>query len=130
MSWDTVSNLNYQYSQFKFFDVNNGYLKGLQEIVYTTNQGSNWTKVVTINNTFLRNINEGLGTGVNNDGNFLYKTTNTGSNWSVLTSGFHDDLFDITFINDNTGFTAGYNKIYKTTNAGLNWQTYDLGIEG
>lgn len=76
VSWDTLSNLNSQYLEFKFLDNFNGYLSGLSDILYTTNQGLNWTNQFTGKRTFLKNSNEGFGYLEN----FLYKTTNTGIN--------------------------------------------------
>lgn len=129
ISWDTVSNLQNQFQQFRFFDNNNGYLQGHQEIMITTNQGMNWFNVITIHTAYLKNINEGLGIGALNNYNFLYKTTDNGANWTTTTTGFNDALLDITFINSVTGFTVGDNKIYKSTNSGINWTVTNLNIE-
>jgi photosystem II stability/assembly factor-like uncharacterized protein len=125
MSWDTVSNLANQSQQFRFFDNNTGYLQGQFEIMLTTNQGENWQNILTHHQLFLKDLNSGLGLHEN----FLYRTTNTGINWIGVTSGFSDDLLDITFINSLTGFTVGDRKIYKTTNSGINWSVTNLNIE-
>jgi len=124
VSWDTLSNLNSQYLEFKFLDNFNGYLSGLNDILYTTNQGLNWTNQFTGKRTFLKNLNEGFGYSEN----FLYKTTNTGINWNSFTQGFKDHLYALTFVNNATGFTGGDNKIYKTTNEGSTWISYELNI--
>lgn len=129
MSWDTVCNLQNQYQQFRFFDNNNGFLQGHQEIMITTNQGMDWFNVVTVHTAYLKNINEGLGIGALNNYNFLYKTTDKGANWTSITTGFNDVLLDITFLNSLTGFTVGDNKIYKTTNSGINWAVTNLNIQ-
>ncbi|NOS86623.1 MAG: T9SS type A sorting domain-containing protein [Ignavibacteria bacterium] len=128
LNWDSVYTSSYQYSQIVFFDDINGYLKDSQQFMFTTNQGITWTVSNSYYNSFLKNINEGLGIGTNFNSNFLYKTTNRGSNWSSLTTGFSDYLYDVTFINTLTGFTAGHSMIYKTTNAGISWQSYNLNI--
>lgn len=129
-NWDSVYSLLNIYNQLEFFDYFNGYLKNQQSILYTTDQGTNWTEVVTFHTTFLKNINEGLGKGALNNYNFLYRTTNKGANWTSITTGFRDDLWDVTFVNSETGFTGGYNRIYRTTNSGYNWQEYELNIQG
>ncbi|MBM4158411.1 MAG: hypothetical protein FJ216_06480 [Ignavibacteria bacterium] len=43
--------------------------------------------------------------------------------WEVLSTNITDDLHDIEFINDNTGFVYSYGtgKIYKTTDSGNKW---------
>ena len=131
-NWDSVYNISdgnpFYYSEF--FDNETGYLKSVWQILYTTNQGLNWTTVNTSHNIFLKNVNEGLGRGVSNNYNFLYRTTNRGANWTSITTGFRDDLWDVTFVNSETGFTGGYNRIYRTTNSGYNWQEYELNIQG
>jgi photosystem II stability/assembly factor-like uncharacterized protein len=124
ISWDTVSNLNSQYLKFEFLDNSTGYIQGLYDLLYTTNQGLNWTKQYTGKKTYLKNLNEGFGYSEN----FLYKTTNTGLNWSNYTQGFSDELLDVIFINQQTGFTAGDNRIYKSTNEGINWVVYELNM--
>ena len=132
-SWDsvhTISQIGNPFYHSEFFDNENGYIKSNWEILYTTNQGINWTQSYTTHNIFLKNINEGLGKGGSNNYNFLYRTTNKGENWTAITTGFRDDLWDVTFINSHTGFTSGYNTIYKTTNEGLNWHSYNLNITG
>ncbi len=123
--WDTVYNfINGTAGQIKFFDQNNGYIRGNSDTWLTTNQGNNWTYSYKSKNTFLKNFNDGIGL----DRYFLFRTTNGGTNWLDLTSGFMDSFYDVTFINSNTGFTGGNNFIYKTTNNGINWTPYYLGL--
>ena len=131
-TWVTVLNLvnSSFFDEIIFFDMNSGYLKGPSDIMCTSNQGSNWFSTGPSKNTYLKNLNEGLGIGIHENRNFLFRTTNTGVNWLNLSTGFNDDFYDVTFINETTGFTGGFDKIYKTTNAGMNWEIYDLGISG
>src|ERR1035437_3107420 len=54
-------------------------------------------------------------------GNFL-KTTNSGLDWSVISTGITTNLNAIYFVNTNLGWAAGENGLtIKTTNAGLSW---------
>jgi len=41
--------------------------------------------------------------------------------WILQQSGTTGNLFDVKFVNLNTGFISGYGKILKTTNSGDNW---------
>ena len=57
----------------------------------------------------------------------LYKTTNSGSTW-VLVTDFDSDLgsfspTSISFINGTTGYVVddNYDRLYKTTNSGSTW---------
>ncbi|NOS86622.1 MAG: T9SS type A sorting domain-containing protein [Ignavibacteria bacterium] len=132
-TWVTILNLvnSSFFNEIVFFDINNGYIKGPYDILCTSNQGSNWYWYSTgpSKNTFLKNLDEGLGIGTYENQNYLYRTTNTGANWLNLSTGFNDDFYDVTFINESTGFTGGYDNIYKTTNGGTNWSVFNLGLE-
>jgi photosystem II stability/assembly factor-like uncharacterized protein len=129
LNWDTVYSGDYYYS-IRFFDDFTGYAKNYNVIIKTTNAGLNWQMIYVNKNVFLKNINEGLGIGNSYNYNFLYKTTNSGSNWTPVTSGYSGFLWDVTFINENTGFAAAQNgALLKTTNGGSNWTEIDLNIQ-
>jgi photosystem II stability/assembly factor-like uncharacterized protein len=50
-----------------------------------------------------------------------------GSGWvSVLEIQYPESMYEVQFVNNNTGFIGGdEGKLYKTTNAGLNWTLFD-----
>ena len=123
-NWDTCYNAGSQFSGFKFFDSNTGYIKSNSTIIYTTNQGANWISKFTHYNTFLKDPNSGFGLYENS----LSRTSNSGTNWLEISTGFNDVLLDVVFINQFTGFTVGNDKIYKTTNEGLNWSVTHLNL--
>jgi len=52
----------------------------------------------------------------------LLKTTNAGVNWNLLNIGTIPGLWDVCFLNDDTGWIIGdKGTVRKTTNGGLNW---------
>jgi photosystem II stability/assembly factor-like uncharacterized protein len=52
----------------------------------------------------------------------LFYIGNIYSQWNTYYTGEYTQHFDIFFINQNTGWTAGDgSKVFKTTNCGLNW---------
>jgi photosystem II stability/assembly factor-like uncharacterized protein len=59
----------------------------------------------------------------------ICKTTNSGLIWDTI-SIYQEviaDIYDLTFINDNTGYICGSSvNVYKTTNGGINWSPYLL----
>lgn len=63
------------------------------------------------------------------DNTCILKTTNIGSNWTVIFSqNSRNDFFCLYFVDENTGYAAGgdiilqnSSLIYKTTNCGNNW---------
>ncbi len=64
-------------------------------------------------------------------GKQIYKTTNSGTNWQVLTNlAYEESRSDISFINSATGWSCGpAGSVYRTTNGGLNWVENFAGSE-
>jgi photosystem II stability/assembly factor-like uncharacterized protein len=57
----------------------------------------------------------------------IYKTTDSGINWTLQYSDSLKDMSKIFFINSNTGWIASNNSsILKTTNGGVNWTEYNF----
>ena len=94
-------------------------------ILKTTDGGNSWNDMSFANGhgfskIFFSSENTGWITGMSLSSYYkTYKTTNRGKNWQFIDS--LPDVFDINFINDNTGWRLGYQKIFKTTNGGNNW---------
>ena len=113
------------YRAVEFLNENTGYICGEGgTILRTSNSGQSWDSIpsqtiqaancisIPDNNTVLIGCNSGL----------LYRSTNSGLNFSLLTIGINTVQFnDISFINGNTGWATMSNSILKTTNNGLNW---------
>jgi photosystem II stability/assembly factor-like uncharacterized protein len=54
---------------------------------------------------------------------YIYRTTNGGIDWSSYSIVQNGDFYRVSFINENTGFTASTRAVYKTTNFGVNWDS-------
>jgi hypothetical protein len=62
------------------------------------------------------------------DGGVILKTTNSGSNWSALTSGTTAKLTGVAFTNNNNGTVVGEGGLILTTaNAGTDWTERSSG---
>ncbi|MBK6876887.1 MAG: T9SS type A sorting domain-containing protein [Ignavibacteria bacterium] len=65
--------------------------------------------------------------------NGILLTTNAGTDWRVTTFFAGTAMFNLEFVDANTGWTAG-SRIYRTTNGGSNWleqlNVYPLDING
>ena len=127
--FNTTNRFNYIYPS----DFNTIYATGYYTLndtvrgrVYkSTNQGNNWNLILNMttyafNCVNFTNINTGyIGGVLNNVGAVIYKTTNQGLNWHQQwfdpSTSF---IFDIVFLNENTGWSVGYYGIRKTTNGG------------
>lgn len=57
----------------------------------------------------------------------ILKTVNGGQTWEllgmngILVLNSNDDFTDVHFVDENTGFLAGYSGVYKTTDGGQTW---------
>ncbi|MBN8583617.1 MAG: T9SS type A sorting domain-containing protein [Ignavibacteria bacterium] len=124
INWDSVGNFapnNFQFlDNLTGFSFGNGYSNS--DVYRTSNAGSNWisTGYVTsgTQNLYFKSILNWsqIWTSV------ISTTSNAGTNWNEISSGFTDYLDDIVFVNPSTGFIASSGgKIYRTTNSGNNW---------
>lgn len=126
-----------------FVNVNTGFIVGdvssSQTLVLkTTNGGNSWESQSPVSPTgkvlrcvFFTDANIGYCCGADGflfgtGSGVIFKTTNSGINWSVNYSNFSHGLTAIHFVNANTGYTVGLFKnstspLLKTTNAGQNW---------
>ena len=106
------------------------------KIFRTTNGGNNWTiQNVPANDAWYFNtikfVNSNLGFCGGQSGQIL-KTTNMGVNWTIYPGvSTYDELKDIFFINNSTGWITGGAEtgcVYKTTNSGVNWSGYHFSF--
>jgi hypothetical protein len=128
-----------------FLDSLNGYMGGYQGVILkTTNAGANWTRAHIENNNFnfhpiLRfsfyNSQKGVAAGgVIDAGGPVWKTTDSGYNWSVCdTSGV--PIFDIRYIDANTLYGTGGefdigSGFIQSTNNGNTWTFVTLPYLG
>lgn len=145
IDWNNISkSITHQDLDFKkmiFADMNTGYLIAKSGLFFkTTNSGLSWFDIspgipgsymdITFNDNFLYSVA---------DGGIAIKSTNNGQNWTNISTGSSNHLRSLNFINNSTGFMAGYatfgqlgqyisGKIFKTTDSGDSWTTM-LSVE-
>ncbi|MCX6164518.1 MAG: YCF48-related protein, partial [Ignavibacteriae bacterium] len=100
-------------------------------LIKTTNGGFSWTRLappisgsdMELKSVFFTDANTGYTVGWGPVTSIFLKTTNGGNNWSSLTAGTGGELYEVQFINANTGYVCGSvgTGISLTTNAGANW---------
>lgn len=117
---------------FSIFYLNSttGYICGNYTIIRTTNEGNTWVSLPNpgglYRSIYFTDAQTGFCCG--NAGEIL-RTTNSGDNWSPLTGGTSEFLYNVKFLNTSTGIIVGSNgTIIKTTNAGDNWTSYSTGL--
>lgn len=105
--------------------------------IKTTNSGTNWfintsvfgemqnDQIFAYSGWFF-DQNTGLAGG---EAGKLARTTNGGLTWDTISTGETGIIYDIHFLNNNTGFlsTSTGSNILKTTNGGLNWTAISTG---
>ncbi len=120
-SWINRSNGTSTTRNYKlnFFDSNSGYMVNNEGgIMYTTNQGTNWTANTTVPSTIfydIKMLSPTVGYAVGS-GDRIYKTTD-GINFSHGTMAVPAvQLTGIAMVDENTGYICGENgAFYKTT---------------
>jgi photosystem II stability/assembly factor-like uncharacterized protein len=95
-----------------------------REVFRTTNGGINFNRLYidSLQTFFQKIFFSDLNTGWIMTYNKLYRTTNSGVNWTECAQLYLNSFY---FINANTGWgSSSAGTLYKTTNGGLNWNTY------
>jgi photosystem II stability/assembly factor-like uncharacterized protein len=95
----------------------------------TTNGGGNWTLQQSFgsNPNHIYMFNRNIGFISNSTGSNLWKTINSGMNWTPISGA--DGFLDMYFVDTLTGWKAN-GTMKKTTDGGLNWVTQTLPSGG
>ena len=139
VNWNILQNgSTEEYVSVCFKDINNGWLlsknnsgsSGQAFIKHTTNGGTSWFNQLVLgdsiqgaDNIQFLDMNTGYAL-VFSARNYVFKTTNGGTNWNVLSSPTNIWMRKLLFKDENTGWIcgeAGY--IFRTTNGGVNWDS-------
>lgn len=125
-----MSSLSFVNTLTGFAGGNNGPINdgSAAAIMKTTNGGLNWSLTsipgtVTITSFSFYDVNTGWAMATTSGATEkLYRTTNSGSNWSEIYS-FNQEIAEIKFVNQQTGWVLGESgTIGRTTNGGTTWQ--------
>jgi photosystem II stability/assembly factor-like uncharacterized protein len=128
-NWSIIHRLNdTNVYAVHFTNPNTGYVLTSSKIYKTINAGSTWTTTTSPNDSFFTSIyfTDANTVYVTSAYGRIYKTIDGGNKWSLLFAVKEGaTLKSIFFIDDRTGFVAGYNNtndiIYKTNDGGNNW---------
>ena len=139
-NWLTaMDNINAILQDVDFTDGNTGYAVGWAgNILKTTNAGDNWSPITVTGNPGTRNFNGCYffdnNTGVVVGGNksndaiqTILRTTDGGSNWTVVSDNLAPWLSAVHFSNNSIGYAVGdQGTILKSTNGGVSWNALSL----
>ena len=130
----TVGTSSDLYSVY-FVDADTGYTVGQFGVIFKTTDGADtWTEqtsgVSGLNSVYFTDASTGYAVGPNG---VIIKTTNGGENWTMQTSGTDRELYQVQFVDGNTGYVgkaataSDPESILKTTNGGTDWTKLPTG---
>lgn len=115
------------YESIYFFDANNGIASSTNDVIKTSNGGTNWTKVSTAGIRDIDFVNSTVGYAAGLSGTSLYKTTNGGSTWSSLTPLGSNVLWGVSAVDASTVYVCGASgAVWKTTNGGTSFSSVNI----
>ncbi|MBI5402762.1 MAG: hypothetical protein HY959_05145, partial [Ignavibacteriae bacterium] len=135
LTWDSVAIFGYSYAGISFINKDTGYVSGFDgndiRIWKTINGGITLTPIAIGMGQgkifFLKYKINGEYYGWCASDIKVYKTTNSGANWFQVGGTGGHGVWQLEFINENTGFaTWGGDSILKSTNGGMNWIAYAM----
>lgn len=133
-NWSFVSQYQQQSCEFWFVDTNTGFAAGgsivdnqmLTWCHKTTNGGQNWVSlnfqdIGPVSDIQFLNANTGYLSGYNS----IFKTTNSGTNWFVITPvNTFSRINCFYFFNESIAYVGTDNSnFFKTSNGGANWNS-------
>ena len=88
----------------------------------TTDGGKTFTSYPTgvPNDLYFKDSVNGIGV---EEASIVLKTLNGGLNWGYNVLAVSGNFYRVSFINENTGFTASTRAVYSTNNFGINWDS-------
>jgi photosystem II stability/assembly factor-like uncharacterized protein len=118
------------YTYVFFINQNTGWIGNFESGGYGIKKTTDGGRTLTLNflnefpnDLFFKDSLNGMGV----QGSALtFKTTNVGTSWSVNQLAGSGNFYRVSFINDNTGYTASTRAVYKTTNFGITWDSVGL----
>ncbi len=116
--WVNVFTSNSVIIKVASFD-SNIYLGTATGVLMSSNNGSSFQEVFSAGNQCRKILTDSAGTVFAAFGNGLFKSTNSGLNWSNV-AGINHIVYDMYIVNQNLMYVCGFGKIYRSTDGGNN----------
>lgn len=128
--WSLIYQDSLHYNSIQFIDENIGWATGYNlydsYLIKTENGGVTWNKYLVakgIREPKMEMINKLTGFIVSLDKNNIWKTSDGGETWSVVNNNpYKNQLWNLSFSDQNTGFICGINNFLYTNDGGDTWE--------
>ena len=129
-NWTPVYQDSLHYNSIQFINENIGWAAGYNlydsYLIKTENSGVTWNKYLVANgirDPRMEMINELTGFIISLDENNIWKTSDGGETWSVVNKNpYENQLFNLSFSDENTGFICGINNLLYSNDGGDTWE--------
>ena len=131
-TWDTIALEPYArgITRMKFFNETTGKILCNGQMYHTEDGGATWTEN-SFHNGYLEEI-----AWIDEDtyvtsgyAGYIFKTENAGYDWTELSSGPRESLFDIAYLNSNEALVCGNRVLLKTEDLGASWTQIEVSPE-
>lgn len=123
--WQNPTPIGKPIYDMQFIDSLNGFVCGYGGMVLkTTNGGVKWEELEVPTDGLIIKIfflDKDIGWYLSYGDMSLFKTTDAGLHWSLVSSFSPKYATTIWFVNELEGFAGGYQSLLKTTDGGINW---------
>lgn len=139
--WDSIPTGAYSFnnSQLYFSNSQYGYILGPNtggNVIRTTDSGMSWasyppfTFTGALSSVHFPDSISSIGYAASAFDGDIYKTTDNGQSWFVVSQPSGQNFMDIFFTSIDTGYVLGANFVIKTVDAGVNWMVINGSVGG
>lgn len=122
----TITDSYVEISDLHFFDANNGLVSASGTIYSTSDGGATWQQTNSDGPVYFQFMDGDNGWGI--AGWDAMKTTDGGQTWETISLEQYDSLYNLHFVDENTGWVVGYyGLVLFTDDGGETWQ--DQSVE-
>lgn len=109
----------------EFVTSNIGFIITSNELLETTDAGNIWSKKQNISSGNDMGFYNSIGYIVGDNG-YVLRSTDNGTSWSEISTGFDDSFNTVNIINDDNIILSSSNSIVKTDDGGTTWESLSI----